>query len=266
MLIVSIVADSRAPHGARLTTFACTYPRFIHAEVLTHRVFSRNSSSSRALPVKRLIEQVRANPALPLYWARNQKGMTASEEVDTETRVVAMDYWFQAAETACDFAEALAELGVHKQLANRVLEPFAHVTTLLSSTTWENFLELRDHPAAQQEMQQLAAAIRHALDASQPTPVAHGDWHLPFVTADDPPELETRRQLSVARCARVSLLNHDGQSDRAADLALYQRLATARPPHLSPFEHVATPLSTADAACANFQGWQQWRASLERAQ
>lgn len=264
MFSVMLVADSLAPHGVRLTTFACTYPRFIHAELLTHRAFSRNSSSSRALPVRRLIEQVRAAPVVPSYWAQNQKGMAATDELAPEVRAEAQQLWLEAAAVACDVAEGLAELGVHKQLANRVLEPFATSTTLLSATDWDNFFALRCHPAAQQEMQQLATLLQDARAASTPTPVGYGEWHLPFRHADDPPGIALRRQLSVARCARVSLLGHDGRYDVAADLALYRRLADATPPHLSPFEHVAQPLPAATDRDANFRGWLQWRTEVAR--
>lgn len=268
MIEASIVKDSISETGARITTIQATYPRFIHAELLTHRAFSRNAASNRAVGVREVIRRVRENPALPLFWAKNQKGMTAVEELDENTVGYARGAWLDAMEAACETAEYLRHLGVHKQIANRPLEPYQHITTIITATQWRNFDALRCHPAAQQEIAELASQIWKARQLSKPRLLRVGEWHLPFESANDRDfplgfSLETRIKLCVARCARVSLFNHEGKYDPVDDLKLYDRLVTEMPPHSSPLEHVATPLDDADEQRANFKGWESYRWRFE---
>jgi thymidylate synthase ThyX len=233
------------------------------AELNTHRALSRNSASSRARPVAKVLAEVTEDPALPVEWGRNQSGMQARERLDDGASAKADDVWLAARDAAVEHARQLVDLGVHKQLANRLLEPFLWHVVVVSATEWDNFFAQRCHPDAQPEIRGAAEAMRDAIDASTPTPVGEGGWHLPYLREGELDELfaaghdlEVAKRISVARCARVSYLTQDGVRDWSKDLDLYERLTTQQPPHASPLEHVATP----DAhGTGNFRGWQQLR-------
>ena len=255
MIHAKIIADSISDAGDRLTTLQLIYPRFIHAEFLTHRLFSRNASSSRAIPVAKMIEMVRNNPAMPIHWGQNQAGMQAAAELNVPQKYVAQVRWREAAQQAARIAEEMMELGLHKQVANRILEPFQHIQVVLTATEFSNWEELRAHPDAQPEIQDLARQIQSVMAGSTPKLLEHGEWHLPYVTDDtwaninefchnDQEEaVELARKVSAARCCRVSYLKHDGtKSSIADDLDLCEKLAGARPIHASPFEHQGTPM------------------------
>lgn len=265
MLDVKVIADSISPVGVQLTTLQLTYPRFIHSELLTHRVFSRNSASSRAVPVTKMMAQVKENPVIPFHWGKNQKGMQAYEEIDEEQKEAAKRIWLRVREAALEGARELNALGVHKQVVNRILEPWMWMQTVLTSTEWENFLRLRNHPDAQPEMQALAKAIKEALNSSKPKALKIGEWHLPYIDDYEREQysLEECKYMSVARCARVSYYLRDGRrSDPQSDLELYERLVGADPKHLSPLEHVAECMGDFEKY-ANFVGWRQFRAHHE---
>jgi thymidylate synthase ThyX len=239
------------------------YPRFIHSEMMTHRVFSRNAASSRAIPIKKMIAAVREEPALPVYWGRNQTGMSAREAVTPEVEALARAEWESALEDALAHAERLAEkdIDLHKQLVNRLLEPFAWITVIITATDWANFFTQRCHPDAQPEIKHVAEMMLAQYRASIPAPVALGRWHLPLIQDDERtlPD-EQLCKLSVARCARVSYLTHDGKRDIERDLDLYEKLlGGGANGHWSPFEHVATPALDAQARSGNFTGWEQYR-------
>jgi thymidylate synthase ThyX len=212
---------------------------------MTHRMFSRNSSSSRAIPIAKMVRQVRYSPAKPIHWGKNEPGMQASQIIDAA--INADDTWCKAASAAAGYAEYMAEQGLHKQVVNRVLEPFQVMHTVVTATEWDNFFNLRLHPDAQPEIQMLARAMKDAMDNSPSKELVPGEWHLPYVT---PGELagedftissEDLRNVSAARCARVSYLNHDKtEPDAEKDLALAKKLLAAG--HMSPFEHQAKPL------------------------
>ena len=259
-----VVADSIAPSGARLTTFVLQYPRFIHAEFLTHRMFSRNASSSRAIPVARQARMLRRAMAIPVHVGAAQPGMQAAHELRGWRRRAALALWQGAGLGARATALALARLGVHKQVANRIMEPWAHIQVVCTATDYEGFFALRCHAMAQPEIRVLADAMRQARERSSPRPVPWGAWHLPLIhdherAQEAPLELA---KMSAARCARVSYCNHDGsRPDRARDLALYHRLITAVPAHASPTEHqaLADPEVAADRYVANLRGWRPFR-------
>jgi thymidylate synthase ThyX len=261
-----IIADSMSEDGIRLTTIQVKFHRYILAEMNTHRVFSRNYSSSRAIPVAKLIEQVRHNPAMPVHWGKNQPGMQANEELDAYNTGLAKCVWSSAAKAAVGHAESLFHFGVHKQLVNRILEPYLWVEGIISSTEWDNFFGLRCHPDAQPEIQLIATLMRDALENSTPTLLRHGDWHLPYIRDEEKTKysIETLRKMSAARCCRVSYLKHDGQNPNPdEDIALCDRLTSSVPIHASPFEHVATPVSKGSCFTGNFVGWRQFRQFLE---
>lgn len=256
-----VLLDSVGPTGVRLTTLEVTFPRFVLAEFNTHRVFSRNSASSRAIPTSKLIERVERDPVLPLEWGRNKAGMSASDVLTPAEEDEAKRIWLDARDAAVAHARRLLALKVHKQELNRVLEPFLWHAVIVTATEWENFFELRCAAAAQPEIRAAATAMRDAIAASKPFAVAAGAWHLPLVQPDERAlALELQKQISAARCARVSYLTHEGRREIEKDLELYERLKTQR--HLSPFEHVATPAGDL-AFHANFRAWQQMRAEVE---
>lgn len=263
-ITAKIIADSKSPAGSRITTMQLRYPRFIHAEFMTHRVFSRNASSSRAIPVKRLIQDVIDDPVYPSHWGANQKGMQAHEELDEGGKALVGAQWEGARRQAIAYAGAMADAGAHKQIVNRILEPFSHINVLVTSTEWNNFFQLRDHPDAQPEIRELAIAMREALfGVAVPEVIGFCDWHLPYYSRYEKRPYHEAIKLSVARCARVSYLTLD--TGRAPsfeeDMALYERLVRTNPPHLSPAEHQATP--GYEKPYANFYGWRSHRYDLE---
>jgi thymidylate synthase ThyX len=288
-----IIADSISTQNIRLTTMQLKYPKFIHGEFMTHRVFSRNASSSRAIPVKRLIQDVIDDPAMPVFWGKNQRGMQAIEELAGADRTVAIDHWLYARDRAVGAARLLAKIEVHKQIVNRIIEPWAHINVVVTATEWANFYALRRHSAAQPEIHALADAMWEAQEASVPTLLKHGQWHLPYVDAligDDGEQyyryhfnqygtefikLEDARKMSVASCARTSYKTHDNRDPiLEEDLGLCDSLLGSVPLHASPAEHQATPdIDISDIPGtigrwmlprqhANFVGWRQYRKML----
>lgn len=256
-----ILLDSISPAGVRLTTMEVTFPRFILSEFNTHRMMSKNSASSRAIPTSKLIERVIQEPAMPVEWGKNKKGMSADEELDSAEQEAARKEWLNARDRAVETAKRFADLHVHKQVTNRILEPFMWHTVIVTSTEWQNFFNLRCAPNAQPEIRVAANLIRDQYSSGVPTPVAMGKWHLPLLQDDERNlPIEEQKKISVARCARVSYLTHDGKRDIQADLDLFTRLKTDG--HLSPFEHVARPADDRDFH-ANFRGWIQMRRSIE---
>lgn len=242
-----IVADSIS-QGKRITTFELEYPRFIHSELMTHRVFSRNAMSSRAVPIEKMIEQVRTSPAMPIHWGRNQGGMQAKEEVSGLKKEQSAIHWKWAGSQAAECAEWMSEAGVHKQVVNRLLEPFQTMKTVLTSTEFENFYWLRNHEDAQPEIKKLAEEMLKAQEESKPIPLLPGEWHLPYYGehgalfgsfSDE--EVENAKAISASCCAQVSYRKLDDSLEKA--LNVYKRLVESEPVHASPFEHQATPIS-----------------------
>lgn len=278
-----ILADSLSPDGVRLTTFEVTFPRIVLAEFNTHRMLSRNSASSRAIPVKKMIEMVDKNPYVPEAFGRSKKGMQAGNDLAGDEAQRAENLWLAARNSAVYHAEALLKAGVHKQLTNRLLEPFMWHTVIVTATEWDNFFHLRDNEMAHPAIAKPARMMRELYESSEPWPLGYCDWHLPLLqpeerddaemaarTAIHGAKIETAQSIkdwikvSVGRCARVSYLTHDGKRDPQADIDLHDRLLEAG--HMSPFEHVARPAHRIED-CAdecnnwygNFFGWVQYR-------
>ena len=257
-----IVCDSISPAGKRITTFVLTYPRFIHAEFMTHRVFSRNAASSRAIPAKKIRAGVRLDMAEPQHWGANQSGMQAYVELTGWRKWAAQKLWALAGLMMLFINWLMEKCGVHKQVANRILEPWFNITVVCTSTEWANFYHLRNHEAAQPEIRMLAEAMLEAHQHSVPRRLDHGEWHLPWIGDEELEELglRTALQVSTARCARISYLNHEGRrSTLEEDLKLYNRLLAETPKHASPAEHQATPLDDPREQSGNFLGWAQHR-------
>jgi len=268
-----IILDSLSPSGDRLTTMEVTFHRFVLAEFNTHRVFSRNSASSRAIPVYRMMERADEDPAWPLVWAAEQKGMQGGEELTGDDLALAQDLFTRIHDnTLLLIRQYLAWVHqdsdnpqLHKSLINRLLEPFLWHTVIVSSTEWDNFFQQRCSPLAQPEIKAAAELMRAAYEASVPHQMNHGEWHTPYIDDQDSGLRDQQRQfVSAARCARVSYLTHDGVRDHAQDLELFHRLVSARPGHWSPLEHVATPADGGRwKAKGNFKGWAQLRHEFE---
>jgi hypothetical protein len=237
------------------------YHNFVANGFIVHN--SRNSASSRAIPTSKLIERVLKDPAVPLEWGKNKAGMSASDVLPGDLAQEAERVWLGARDAAVAHAQSLLDLDVHKQELNRLLEPFLWHTVIVSATEWENFFELRCAPNAQPEIRAAALLMLEAMNASLPQALDYGQWHTPLLQRDESAlDLETRRRVSAARCARVSYLTHQGLREIERDLELYERLRADR--HLSPFEHVATPAPDG-AFQANFHGWLQMRREIEAA-
>lgn len=271
MYKAEILADSISS-GVRLVSMAVTFPRIVLAEFNTHRVFSRNSASSRAIPVEKRIAAVRANPFIPAAFGANKKGMQAGDVLDRLEQEHASSMWMTACEDACLWAEDLAEIGVHKQWANRLIEPFAWTTVVVTATEWANFFALRISPLAQPEIRTIAEVMKAAMDASTPNKLIHGQWHLPYIKWEEVDEIGALgplalAKISSARCARVSYLTQDGVRDLKADLELHDRLLSAG--HMSPFEHAAKVVVREEKGWSskdfygNFRApWESYRKSI----
>lgn len=284
-----VIAHSRVDRGTPdLITLQLRYPRFIHAEFMTHRAFARNASSSRAIPVERMIQDVIDDPAMPVRWGANQPGMQDAGDHDAAVyagfptldgryewqNMSPRDAWLMARDRAVEAAHNFAKAGYHKQVVNRLLEPFGHISVVVTATEWDNFFDLRCHPDADPTMRALAEAMRDAIQASEPDHLEERDWHLPYVKDSEfwaerskgrDADWNRLAMISAARCARVSYLNHDGSNpDIDKDLALAQRLLESK--HMSPFEHQAQAWTNGVQKThlnGNLRGWHQFRKMIE---
>lgn len=272
LISATILADSITPDGVRLTTLELVYPRFIHSEFMTHRVFSKNAASSRAIPWKRMKQMLRDNPAVPASWRMNEGGMQGFTVANESITQEAEQIWLGLMEQAIASADKMDALGIHKQVVNRMVEPWVHMKTVMTGVYFDNFEVLRDHEMADPTIDALAKAIKAARAASTPKQLAVGEWHLPYITEDDLAELgiENAKKVSAARCARVSYNNMSGKrSSFDEDTELFGRLLVDQPIHASPAEHQATP-DWKDAGdyqnrhrWGNLAGWQQHRKFLK---
>lgn len=268
-IVARVVADSIAANsGKRITTLEIEYPRFIHAEFMTHRLFSRNAASSRAIPVNKVIEAVREKPAMPIHWGKNQPGMQAKEEVDNWDGFGQGAYqWVGAATDMSARADLLNIQGYHKQIVNRLLEPFQFMKTVVTATEFDNFFALRRHPDAQPEIMELAECMYQAMQQSEPEELQEGEWHVPYVptirfgdgtrvycawlkefsddrgtkTFEEITE-EQALKISASCCAQVSFRKSDTSVDKAEKI--YDMLVNSKPVHASPFEHQSVPMKT----------------------
>lgn len=272
MTSATILADSINENGNRLTTLSVRFHRFILPEFNTHRQFSRNFSSSRAIPVSKLIQSVLDDPAMPVSWGANKAGMQAGSEIDNQVKSVFVDdflskedAWKEALQRAVESAKAFNEAGYHKQVVNRLIEPFMWATGVVTATEWDNFFNLRDHDAAQPEIRLLAQKIKEAMNNSTPKLLQQGQWHLPYILEEEKElPINVQKKISVARVARVSYKTHDTgvTSTVDKDVQLHDMLKDEG--HLSPFESVARLSDFREyEAEANFRGFIQYRASVE---
>lgn len=242
--------------GIQIATFILEYPRWIHSEVLTHRQFSRNAASSRAIPTSAIIQNIRDNPAQAVWWGKNMSGMQAAEELTGWRLKAAKLIWASARECAILGARIFNRIGLHKQLANRILEPFQNIRVVVTSTEWNNFFALRKHKDAQPEFRLLASMMYSAISTSTPTKLQPGEWHIPYITSVRMPggriaylqpatsqtecieiTLEEALKISASMAAQESYRKSDPSLAKAE--AIWERLVGSMPVHASPVEHSA---------------------------
>ena len=263
MITAKIIADSIITEGVysgtRVTTFELDYPRYIHAELMTHRVFSRNAASSRAIPIDTLIAQVETNTVMPI-WTANQSGMQGKVITDGMQIHQLNAIWIEGAMQAKLLARKLASKGAHKQNVNRVLEPYQHIKTIVTATDYDNWFNLRAHPDAQPEIQALAKEMLVARVQSTPYELCMGEWHLPY-TEGMTYDLEDLKLISASCCAQVSYLKSDDTLEKAK--LVYERLVGSKPLHASPFEHQCTPSDGSKLQKGNLRGFTQLRELIE---
>lgn len=274
-MFAKVVLASKPTNGAKpIITIHARYPRIIHGEIMTHRVFSRNARSSRAVPVATMLKEIRETPFVPWHWGKNQKGMQAGEEHNEPVEYVVdgiveglsrEDAWLEARNHAVRAARNFNEAGYHKQIVNRLIEPFSWIDTLITSTSWANFFHLRDHEAAEPHFHDLAVLVKEAIAGAEFQTLKPGEWHMPYITREDeiaathylankigsgdpfgvfvPHEYRQKLllKLSVARCARISYKPFDGDGSIEKELERYDGLVGSSPLHASPAEHQATP-------------------------
>jgi thymidylate synthase ThyX len=255
MIEARAIADSISPQGDRLTTFILTFPRIILAEFNTHRMFSRNSASSRAIPFEKMVKSVQENPFIPIAWQKDHKGMQGSEyftEYDTinwanidgsiNAQEGLKELWLESAAFALSCSKGLNAAGLTKQLCNRLLEPFMWHTVIITSGKegLENFFNLRNHEAAEIHIQELARKMKEVYNKSIPKQLQAGEWHIPFGDEWYSASSSFNLKVSTARCARVSytVVGEEGKEPNYDnDLKLHDRLLESG--HFSPFEHCA---------------------------
>jgi thymidylate synthase ThyX len=287
-ITATIIADSINSNNNRITTFELTYPRWIHAEVMTHRLFSRNAASSRAIPVSKTTEAIKNNPAIPVFWGANQAGMQSNTELKDFKLFLTKHIWNLSTYISANLSSLLAFMGLHKQYANRVSEYAQVYKIVVTATEFDNFFHLRCHKDAQPEIQLLATKMYGALQQSTPKLLHSGEWHLPYcITTTDLATgetvyttkeyhhltLEDAKKLSASCCAQVSYRLLDESLEKA--ILIYDRLVNSTPIHASPFEHQATPIPEITTGIwpdgvthfdkddnywsGNFKGWIQHR-------
>lgn len=266
-----IIADSKNEFGQRLTTFVLTFPRIVLAEFNTHRMFSRNSASSRAIPFHKMVKLVTTDPFIPVKWMKDHPGMQGTEYVVDEEEILLLKAkWLAGRDMVVSKAIDLHETHeVTKQLCNRLLEPFMWHTVIVTASEWENFFALRAHEAAEIHIQELAHRMLEQYNLHAPKVLKAGEWHIPFGDQFDEERIKERKgdiigfntsddinvlkeyvktgenmykvKIATARCARVSYLNFEGKDDYEADIQLHDRLLSSG--HMSPFEHCARAMS-----------------------
>lgn len=249
-----IIADSINPRGTRITTFELIYPRIVHSELMTHRMFSRNSASSRAIPGKTMLELIESDPAMPEHWGKNQAGMQASEELSDIKKAAVKALWLTAVDEVVAIAKVMNDLGAHKQVSNRITEFAQHMKVVVTATdgAYENWFWLRDHKDADPTLAKLASEMKVAYDGSIPISLKFGEWHMPYVQTglsklngkqifydENHNEITSEQALMISAscCAQVSYRKSDGSLEKAE--VVFKRLIDSDPVHASPVEHQA---------------------------
>lgn len=254
-IIARVVAKSVSKLNVTITTLELEYPRLIHSELMTHRLFSRNAASSRAIPITKVIGQVRDNPAMPVHWGKNQPGMQAQHELEGEDLENIEQLWRDAGSHAAQIAGKMAEINAHKQVVNRILEPFQFMKTVVTSTEWNNWDSLRFHEDADPTIYELARVLKEARDSVEAVELKTGDWHVPYYNggfwlSGDAVPLETALAVSASCCAQVSFRLLDLSLEKAE--RVFDRLIHSKPVHASPTEHQASPMQICQVSDINY--------------
>ena len=284
MFEAKMILDSIC-NGQRLTTMQLTHPRIVHSEFNTHCAFARNASSSRAIPFKKTVQKVMVDPFIPIHWGINQSGMQANEELTGLKREQAIVKWLEARDEAVRIATEMADadnLNVHKQIVNRLIEPWSWITVCVTGDAhaWSNYFALRCHPDAQPDIQKQAYMAQKEYFLSTPQIITPGYWHTPYIgkneideiaiwlgkqtgrNAPSPSLYDTLIKISTGRCARTSYLTQEGTRDFSEDIKLHDRLRYHTPLHASPFEHVC--LAQGDSyRYGKYIGWKAYRHMLD---
>lgn len=263
----TVIAHSVSEKGQEMITLEVEYPRIILAELNTHRQLSKNSSSSRAIPVKKVNQMISESPAKPVRFGQHQPGMQ-DQGVDYEEEINVggnylspQDFWKEAAKDAVYYSNVFEEYGYAKQICNRLTEPFQRMKTVISGTEWENFFWLRCDADADPTIEALATTIQRAKEQSTPELLLPGEWHTPYVAHDRDEsgtllyfvlegenkvylDAEEAKAISSSCCAQVSYRVLDNSKEKAMDI--YTKLLSGNKTHASPFEHQATPMFTPD--------------------
>jgi len=261
MQVEVILASASNTGSLPIYTIRMRYPRPIHGEIMTHRVFGRNARSSRAVPVLTMLNEVQNTPYVPWHWLKNKRGMQGTERLTPEEEQKAIQIWLTARDRAVESVIELFDpdgLNIHKQNPNRLLEPFSWIDTLITATQWQNFLWLRQHHAAEPHLQDLANLVADAMQYCTVQHLEFGEWHLPYISEEEKRLYHTDvlKKLSAARCARISYKPFNGESSVVAELDRYNLLVTDERVHASPLEHQASP----DRYDPDYPNTQQWEA------
>ena len=177
-----IILDSISPSGNRITTFLIKIPKCLQAELNTHREMGAKSSvSSRAVPIEAMIERVLNDTYYPV-WTGKQAGMAGAtltqEQIDLEHKA-----WAQELEYIVSRVKERCDRGIHKQDANRLLEPFMYVEVLVTATEYDNFFLLRDHEAAHPGLRVVAHSMKFQYEQSIPQKLNYGTGTYHLVTS-----------------------------------------------------------------------------------
>jgi thymidylate synthase ThyX len=290
LIKAEVIKDSYNPDfDSRITTMVIEYPRIILSELNTHRVLSKNSSSSRAVPVKKMLELIASNPAMPVRFGDNQPGMQDKGE-NSKNSEAAKVLWIEAAKSSASYVKVMHDMNIHKQVCNRLIEPFQMMKTCITATQWSNFFNLRLHTDADPTIYALAEAMKSAMNSSNPVELKEGEWYVPFVNEV---RVEGNQvfydqdgfQISVEDALMISCSCSAQTSYRLNDYSLekakiiYDKLINSKPAHSSPTEHCAMPITRKTSnpldyfgvkgvthidrnlvpCSGNFHGWVQYR-------
>jgi hypothetical protein len=243
-------------------------------------MFSRNTRSSRACPTNKLIKEVLDSPAKPIFWGANKQGMQPGKECTNKVNRVGLkipreEAWDLIAKSVAKWAESFYEAGYHKEIVNRLIEPFLMTHTIISFTEISNFLKLRLHEHAQADIRLLANLINKEINKTKPISLLPGQWHLPYITETEKNDfsLSELKLISTARIARVSYTPYEGKIDIDKDIQLGRKLI--RDKHMSPTESIATPIDLKKPKLkyvynkfgnywgGNFKSFMQYRQEIE---
>ena len=287
-ITAKVIAHSKSSvNGKEIITFELEFPRLILAEFNTHNALSKNASSSRAIPVSKMIGQVRNSPAMPVRFGKKNKGMQdAGEHTDMVFKYSGYEgctihytpeeAWEEAAKEAAEWADAFDEAGYAKQICNRLIEPFQMMKVVMTATELNNFIWLRDHPAADPTIEALAKAIKVAKDVSTHVVLKPGEWHVPYYSCGYWSEEENGKDhlgislqdaltISASCCAQVSFRSLDDSIEKAYSVVQKLNLGgvDSEPVHASPLEHQATPMMY-DSFCDIENGWEDGVTHMDR--